>query len=110
MTSTFEYRPRTTQCYHFQEIGHNAFQCKDVQKCARCAVEGRHSSCDQTVPECIPCGGPHESSSRNCPKLYPSHHEYNSPTIQLNEGKQGSVHESLMNDADTQNGNASATY
>jgi hypothetical protein len=76
VTSTFEHRPRPTQCYNCQEIGHKAFQCKNVQKCARCAVEGhRHSSCDQTIPKCIPCGGPHESYSKNCLKLYPSRHE-----------------------------------
>lgn len=76
VTSTFEYRPRPTQCYNCQEIGHKAFQCKNAQKCARCAAEGHHhSSCDQTVPKCIPCGGPHESYSKNCRKLYPSHHE-----------------------------------
>lgn len=76
VTSTFEYRPRPTKSYNCQEIGHKAFQCKNAQKCARCAAEGHHhSSCDQTVPKCIPCGGPHESHSKNCRKLYPSHHE-----------------------------------
>ena len=76
VTGTFEYRPRPMQCYNCQEIGHKAFQCKNTQKCAKCAAEGhRHSSCDQTVPKCIPCGGPHESFSRNCRKLYPSRHE-----------------------------------
>jgi hypothetical protein len=76
VTSVFEYRPRPTQCYNCQEIGHKAFQCKNAQKCARCAAEGHHhSSCDKTVPKCIPCGGPHESYSKNCRKLYPSRHE-----------------------------------
>jgi hypothetical protein len=76
VTGTFEYRPRPMQCYNCQEIGHKAFQCKSTQKCAKCAAEGhRHSSCDQTVPKCIPCGGPHESFSRNCRKLYPAIHE-----------------------------------
>jgi hypothetical protein len=27
------------------------------------------------VPKCVPCGGPHESFSRRCPKLYPARHE-----------------------------------
>lgn len=76
VTSTFEHRPRPRQCYNCQEIGHKAFQCKNVQKCAKCAMEGhRHSSCDQTVPKCVPCGGPHESFSRYCRKLYPSRNE-----------------------------------
>jgi hypothetical protein len=25
--------------------------------------------------KCVPCGGPHESFSKNCRKLYPSCHE-----------------------------------
>jgi hypothetical protein len=75
-TSIFEYRPRPMQCYNCQEIGHKAFQCKNAQRCAKCAAEGhRHSSCDQTVPKCVPCGGPHESFSRNCRKLYPPRNE-----------------------------------
>ncbi|KAJ6045702.1 uncharacterized protein N7446_012566 [Penicillium canescens] len=31
VTSAFEYRPRPMQCYHCQELGHKAFQCKNVQ-------------------------------------------------------------------------------
>jgi hypothetical protein len=27
------------------------------------------------IPKCIPCGGPHESYSRSCRKLYPLQHE-----------------------------------
>lgn len=76
VTSTFEHRPRPMQCYNCQEIGHKAFQCKNTQRCAKCAAEGhRHSSCDQTVPKCVPCGGPHESFSRNCRRLYPPRNE-----------------------------------
>jgi hypothetical protein len=75
-TSAFEHRPRPEQCYKCQEIGHKAFQCRNAQKCARCAKEGHHhDSCNETIPRCIPCGGPHESFSRNCRKLYPSQHE-----------------------------------
>jgi hypothetical protein len=75
-TSVFERRPRPTQCYNCQEIGHKAFQCKNAQKCAKCAMEGhRHSDCDNTVFKCIPCGGPHESYSKNCRKVYPTRHE-----------------------------------
>jgi hypothetical protein len=76
VTSAFVYRPRPTQCYNCQEIGHKAFQCKNTQKCAKCANEGhRHSICNETVLKCVPCGGPHESFSRNCRKLYPVQHE-----------------------------------
>ena len=75
-TGIFERRPRPEQCFNCQQLGHKAFQCKNGQKCARCAAEGhRHSECTATVVKCVPCGGPHESFSRNCRKLYPSHHE-----------------------------------
>lgn len=70
-TGIFERRPRPEQCFNCQELGHKAFQCKNAQKCARCAGEGhRHSECTGTILKCVPCGGPHESFSRNCRKLY----------------------------------------
>jgi hypothetical protein len=76
VTSAFEYRPRPAQCYNCQEIGHKAFQCKNAQKCAKCAKEGHHhSNCSETVLKCVPCGGPHESYSKNCRKLFPVHYE-----------------------------------
>jgi hypothetical protein len=76
VTSAFEHRPRPAQCYNCQEIGHKAFQCNNTQKCAKCANEGHHHSiCNETVLKCVPCGGPHESYSKNCRKLYPVQHE-----------------------------------
>lgn len=58
VTSAFEYRPRPMQCYNCQEIGHKALQCKNVQRCAKCAMEGHHHrDCAQTVPKCVSCGG-----------------------------------------------------
>jgi hypothetical protein len=75
-TKMFEHRPRPEQCFNCQDLGHKAWKCKNSQKCARCAKEGhRHTECRETIPKCVPCGGPHESFSRNCRKLYPSHHE-----------------------------------
>ena len=76
-TKAFERRERPKQCYNCQEItGHRAYQCIKPQICGRCAREGhRHSECTETVLKCVPCGGPHESFSKNCRKLYPSHHE-----------------------------------
>jgi hypothetical protein len=75
-TGLFERRPRPEQCFNCQELGHKAYQCKKAQKCARCAGGGhRHSDCTATVFKCVPCGGPHESFSKNCRKLYPLQHE-----------------------------------
>lgn len=75
-TSAFEHRPRPEQCYNCQEIGHKAYQCQNAQKCARCAKEAHdHRNCSEAVLRCIPCGGPHESFSRNCRKLYPLRNE-----------------------------------
>ena len=76
-TKAFERRERPKQCYNCQEItDHKAYQCKRTQVCGRCAKEGhRHSECTEAIPKCVPCGGPHESFSRSCRKLYPSRHE-----------------------------------
>jgi uncharacterized coiled-coil protein SlyX len=75
-TGVFERRPRPDQCYRCQEVGHKAFQCNKAQVCGRCAKEGHHhSGCSEPIVKCVLCGGPHESFSRNCKKLYPSQHE-----------------------------------
>ncbi|EXM12452.1 hypothetical protein FOTG_19047 [Fusarium oxysporum f. sp. vasinfectum 25433] len=76
-TKVFERRDRPKQCYNCQQItNHKAYQCDRSQVCGKCAREGHHHSrCAETILRCIPCGGPHESFSRNCQKLYPSHHE-----------------------------------
>jgi hypothetical protein len=75
-TGVFERRMRPDQCYNCQQIGHKAFQCRNPQVCARCAKEGHHhGNCGEVVASCVLCGGPHESFSRNCRKLYPSQHE-----------------------------------
>ena len=75
-TGVFERRPRPEQCFNCQEPGHKVFQCKNAQKCARCGKEGHHhNKCTEIVMKCVPCGGPNESFSRNCQRLYPSQHE-----------------------------------
>ncbi|RKK45061.1 hypothetical protein BFJ69_g18273 [Fusarium oxysporum] len=76
-TKAFERRDRPKQCYNCQQItSHKAYQCDRPQVCGRCGQEGHHhSACTGTIPKCIPCGGPHESYSRSCRKLYPLQHE-----------------------------------
>lgn len=75
-TKVFHRQEGPRLCYNCQELGHKAFKCRNVQRCARCAEEGHHhTNCQATIPKCVPCGGPHESYSKNCPKLYPAQHE-----------------------------------
>ncbi|KAJ9129970.1 reverse transcriptase protein [Pleurostoma richardsiae] len=76
-TAMFEPREGPKQCYNCQEITeHKAYQCTKPQTCAKCAKQGHHHSrCTETIAKCVPCGGPHESFSKNCRKLYPSRHE-----------------------------------
>jgi hypothetical protein len=67
ITNTFEPRKGPVQCYNCQEIGHKSFQCKNPRLCGRCAMPGHHhKECQAVEPRCVPCGGPHESFSRNC--------------------------------------------
>lgn len=71
------YVPRTgpTQCYNCQAVGHKAFSCTKPRVCAKCAQEGHHhDDCREEILKCVPCGGPHESFSRNCRVLYPTRH------------------------------------
>lgn len=76
-TKAFERRDRPNRCYNCQEItSHKAYQCTKPQVCGRCAKEGHHQTeCTEAILKCVPCGGPHESFSRNCRKFYPSQHE-----------------------------------
>lgn len=75
-TSVYELRTGPVQCFNCQAIGHKAFSCEKTQVCAKCAKEGHHHrDCLEEVPTCVPCGGPHESFSRNCRTLHPTRHE-----------------------------------
>jgi hypothetical protein len=66
-TRMFEPQTGPAQCFNCQEIGHKAFACKKSQTCAKCAEKGHHhSTCQAVVLKCVPCGGPHESFSKNC--------------------------------------------
>lgn len=66
-TRIFEPRTGPIQCFNCQEMGHKAYACKKTQTCAKCADKGHHhSTCQAAIPKCVPCGGPHESFSKNC--------------------------------------------
>uniref|UniRef100_A0A093UV14 Nucleic-acid-binding protein from mobile element jockey n=1 Tax=Talaromyces marneffei PM1 TaxID=1077442 RepID=A0A093UV14_TALMA len=66
-TRIFEPQMGPAQCFNCQEIGHKAFSCKKTQTCAKYANKGHHhSTCQAVIPKCVPCGGPHESFSKNC--------------------------------------------
>lgn len=75
-TRVFEPRIGPTQCYRCQALGHKAFSCTKPQTCAKCAQEGHHhNDCRKEVLKCVPCGGAHESFSKNCRVLHPNRHE-----------------------------------
>lgn len=76
-TSVFRHQQRPNQCYNCQELAnHKAYQCKKPQVCAKCAKEGHHHGvCTEAIAKCVLCGGPHESFSKSCRRLYPSRHE-----------------------------------
>jgi hypothetical protein len=75
-TGIYELRSGPTQCYRCQELGHKAFTCTKLQRCAKCAQEGHHhSECRAEILKCTLCGGPHESFSKNCRLLHPPRHE-----------------------------------
>ncbi|KAI2766141.1 transcriptional regulator family: Zinc finger, CCHC-type [Penicillium roqueforti] len=87
VTSTFEHRPRPRQCYNCQEIGHKAFQCKNVRR--------RFRSAFHAVALTDRSAGIVGSSTR---------HAMNKTlrVMQLNVKKQGAVYDSLMSDEETQ--------
>lgn len=71
-------KPRTgpIQCYNCQNMGHKAFACRNPQVCGKCGKAGHHhSSCQEAIPRCVPCGGPHESYSKNCQVTHPRRHD-----------------------------------
>jgi hypothetical protein len=75
-TNVFEQRARPKQCYKCQELEHMAFSCQKTQVCSKCASEEHHySNCQSKIPKCVLCGGPYESTSKNCRALYPRRHE-----------------------------------
>jgi hypothetical protein len=75
-TRIYEPQSGPTQCYRCQELGHKAFSCTKLQRCAKCSQEGHHhSGCRAAILKCTLCGGPHESFSKNCRLLHPPRHE-----------------------------------
>lgn len=105
-TRIFEHRSGPVQCYNCQEIGHKAFSCKKAQRCAKCSKDGhRHSDCIETIPKCVPCGGPHESFSRNCPVLHPSRSSQNNlpPAVASLENTQALLDAQLLSSTQMHN-------
>ena len=75
-TGVFKHQIYPEQYFKCQEISHKAFQCKNTQRCVKCAKEGHHhNTYSKVIMKCIPYGGPHKSFSRSCLKLYPTSHK-----------------------------------
>ena len=66
--------PPVTQCYKCQGFNHVAKDCKNVQKCVRCAGGHKCTECPDKDKEslklkCSNCDGDHIASFRKCPKF-----------------------------------------
>ena len=66
--------PQVTQCYKCQGFNHIAKDCKNAQKCVRCAGAHKSIECpdknkDSLKLKCSNCNGEHVASSKECPKF-----------------------------------------
>ena len=66
--------PQVTQCYKCQSFNHIAKDCKNAQKCVRCAGSHKSSECPDKDKyslklKCSNCDGEHVASSKECPKF-----------------------------------------
>ena len=66
--------PQVTQCYKCQGFNHIAKDCKNAQKCLRCAGAHKSTECpdknkDSLKLKCSNCDGEHVASSKECPKF-----------------------------------------
>ena len=66
--------PQVTQCYKCQGFNHIAKDCKNAQKCLRCAGAHKSIECpdknkDSLKLKCSNCNGEHVASSKECPKF-----------------------------------------
>ena len=66
--------PQVTQCYKCQGFNHIAKDCKNAQKCVRCAGSHKSVECpdknkDSLKQKCSNCNGEHVASSKECPKF-----------------------------------------
>ena len=66
--------PPVTQCYKCQGFNHIAKDCKNDQKCVRCAGAHKSTDCPDKNKEtlkikCSNCHGKHVASSRECQKF-----------------------------------------
>ena len=66
--------PQVTQCYKCQGFNHIAKDCKNAQKCLRCAGAHKSTECpdknkDSLKLKCSNCNSEHVASSKECPKF-----------------------------------------
>ena len=66
--------PQVTKCYKCQGFNHIAKDCKNAQKCVRCAGSHKSTECpdknkDSLKLKCSNCNGEHVASSKECPKF-----------------------------------------
>lgn len=63
------YVPRPVQCRKCQKIGHVSAACTSTKTCPRCGGVHDGPTCTIESPVCANCKGPHEATSRECPKV-----------------------------------------
>lgn len=63
------YIPKPLQCHKCFKIGHIKSVCANNAVCPRCAESHLEDACRATVLKCPNCGGSHEASSKDCPRV-----------------------------------------
>lgn len=60
------------QCFKCQAIGHSSFDCREIQRCAKCSGPHNFKDCDSENIICANCKESHWALSRSCPVLLES--------------------------------------
>ena len=71
---TYRTTAPVTQCYKCQGFNHLAKDCKNGQKCVRCAGPHKSTECpdknkESLIVKCSNCNGNHVAASKECPKF-----------------------------------------
>lgn len=66
------YRLKVYQCTKCCFFGHRSENCRRLRACAHCGFKGENhdptSTCINSQPKCVLCGGAHKANDTNCPR------------------------------------------